>query len=193
SRLPFVLVFNKVDVVSHQFAVEWMQDFEKFQAAAREDASYMGTLVNSMCLVLEEFYSTLKVVGVSAVTGEGMDSFFNAVDEAVDEFKRDYRPAIEKMLQERKESAQRAKTESLAKLMKDMDLDRAAAATGSGGRGKGGAPVAMDEVDPDDKWEEDAEDDDVDDDGDDDFHVDLRDATSTSAASSSSTRPPRKG
>lgn len=61
TRLPFVLVFNKVDVVDHGFAVEWMTDFDTFQAALTEDTSYMGTLVNSMCLVLEEFYNHLRV------------------------------------------------------------------------------------------------------------------------------------
>jgi GPN-loop GTPase len=31
TRLPMVLVFNKIDVVDHRFAVEWMNDFEAFQ------------------------------------------------------------------------------------------------------------------------------------------------------------------
>ncbi|CAO3598510.1 unnamed protein product [Absidia cylindrospora] len=31
TKLPFILVFNKTNVVSHDFAVEWMTDFEKFQ------------------------------------------------------------------------------------------------------------------------------------------------------------------
>ena len=31
SKLPMVVCFNKADIVSHQFAVEWMEDFEKFQ------------------------------------------------------------------------------------------------------------------------------------------------------------------
>ncbi len=33
TKLPFILVFNKTDAQSHQFALEWMQDFEKFQEA----------------------------------------------------------------------------------------------------------------------------------------------------------------
>ena len=86
TKLPFVLVFNKTDVVSHEFAVEWMQDFEVFQRALEEDTTYMGTLVNSMCLVLEEFYKHLRVVGVSAMTGAGMEELFKAVDEAVVEY-----------------------------------------------------------------------------------------------------------
>lgn len=86
TKLPFILVFNKTDVVGHEFALEWMSDFEAFQSALEDDSSYMGTFMNSMCLVLEEFYQHLKVVGVSAVTGAGMDELFVAVDEAVKEY-----------------------------------------------------------------------------------------------------------
>ena len=88
TKLPFILLFNKTDVMSHDFSLEWMRDFEAFQAAVEEDTSYMGTLLNSMCLVLEEFYQHLKVVGVSAVTGSGMDDLVEAIEEAVKEYER---------------------------------------------------------------------------------------------------------
>ena len=45
----------------------------------------MGTLAQSMALMLEEFYKTLTAVGVSALTGDGIDGFFKAVDEAAAE------------------------------------------------------------------------------------------------------------
>lgn len=69
TRLPFVLVFNKTDVQPHDFALEWMEDFESFQEALatrdRTDAdgeqTYMSSLMNSMSLVLDEFYKGLKV------------------------------------------------------------------------------------------------------------------------------------
>lgn len=70
TKLPFVLVFNKTDVASHEFAIEWMQDFEAFQAAlashsgsrdADGEPTYMNSLMNSMSLVLDEFYKHLKV------------------------------------------------------------------------------------------------------------------------------------
>ena len=88
TRLPFVLVFNKTDVVPHEFAIEWMKDYESFQAALQEDTTYMSSLVNSMCLVLEEFYNTLRVCGTSAVTGAGMDDFLDRVKEAREEYYR---------------------------------------------------------------------------------------------------------
>ena len=70
TKLPFVLVFNKTDVQSHDFAVGWMQDFEAFQAALAShrdtndedgEPTYMNSLMNSMSLVLDEFYKNLKV------------------------------------------------------------------------------------------------------------------------------------
>ncbi|KAJ3228211.1 GPN-loop GTPase 1 [Clydaea vesicula] len=86
TKLPFILVFNKCDVVDNQFAIDWMTDFDLFQKALENDTSYMGTLINSMCLVLEEFYNHLKVVGVSALSGSGMTEFFDAVNVATKEY-----------------------------------------------------------------------------------------------------------
>jgi len=85
-----------------------MEDFEAYQRALNAanaqdggDGSYMNSLMSSMCLVLEEFYNNLRVgqfvywsrhitdsqaVGVSAMTGEGMKAFFEAVDEARQEY-----------------------------------------------------------------------------------------------------------
>ena len=69
TKLPFILVFNKTDVQSHEFALEWMQDFEAFQSALAAhkgttddegEPTYMNSLMNSMSLVLDEFYRHLK-------------------------------------------------------------------------------------------------------------------------------------
>ena len=60
----------------HDFALKWMKDYDQYQAALESDSSYASTLNRSLGLVLEEFYNNLKTVGVSAVTGMGMDDFF---------------------------------------------------------------------------------------------------------------------
>ncbi|KAJ3154995.1 GPN-loop GTPase 1 [Geranomyces michiganensis] len=126
TKLPFVLVFNKTDVVDHAFAVEWMTDFEAFQAALEDDESYMGGLVGSMCLVLEEFYKGIRVAGVSAMTGHGVDDFFEKIAEARHEYETEYRPEIERMLEEKRVKEEARRTESIAKLVHDMKLDKGA-------------------------------------------------------------------
>ena len=99
TRLPLLLVFNKVDVARPDFALEWMQDFETFFEALRADTSYAASLSRSMSLVLEKFYMNLRAVGVSAITGEGIDEFMRAVDAAREEFDREYLPDLERRKQ----------------------------------------------------------------------------------------------
>jgi len=70
TSLPIVLVCNKTDVKDASFVKDWMTDFEKFQEAVSAERSadgeegmgFMGSLMGSMGLVLEEFYHTLDVI-----------------------------------------------------------------------------------------------------------------------------------
>ena len=139
TKLPMILVFNKTDVQDAEFAREWMTDFEKFQEALRSEekkgvfggegfgggSGYMGSLLNSMSLMLEEFYSHLSMVGVSSMTGDGIDDFFDAVEEKRKEFERDYRPELEKRRDERQKEKANQKEQDLAKAMRDMKVSSA--------------------------------------------------------------------
>ena len=71
--------------------MQWMDDFEAFQAAIRSDESYTSTLTQSLALVLDEFYKNLRSVGVSAVSGAGMDAFFKAIDASTEEYMETYK------------------------------------------------------------------------------------------------------
>ncbi|CAN0380102.1 unnamed protein product [Lampetra fluviatilis] len=120
TKLPFIVVMNKTDIVSHEFALEWMQDLELFHEALEQDSSYSSNLSRSLSLVLDTFYTDLRVVGVSAVTGAGMVELFEAVEKAREEYAREYRPEYERLKQIKEEEAARRQQEQLTRLHKDL-------------------------------------------------------------------------
>jgi molecular chaperone GrpE (heat shock protein) len=72
-------VYNKIDVTRQDLPLKWMKDFDAFQRALDNDDTYAASLSKSLSLVLDEFYETLTAVGVSSVTGEGMDKLFQVL------------------------------------------------------------------------------------------------------------------
>jgi GPN-loop GTPase len=139
TKLPMILVFNKTDVQDADFAKDWMTDFEKFQEALHGEeekgvfggeafgggSGYMSSLLNSMSLMLEEFYSHLNMVAVSSTTGDGVDAFFEAVEVKRKEFNRDYKPELDKRRKQREEENGASKEQQLANVMKDLNMSAA--------------------------------------------------------------------
>jgi GPN-loop GTPase len=134
TRLPIVIAFNKNDVVPHNFAIEWMKDYDAFQEALDESmdtntnnsstmssTGFYGSLTRSLSLVLDEFYSNFThCVGVSAITGDGMDDFWAAVQKAArEDFAMDYCEDLKNRLEE-----QQAKQRAIARVaIKRMQRD----------------------------------------------------------------------
>ncbi|KAL4457380.1 hypothetical protein ABPG75_012245 [Micractinium tetrahymenae] len=142
TRLPVLLVFNKVDVARHEFALDWMADFENFHQALDSEQSYAASLSRSMSLVLEQFYQNMRSVGVSAVTGEGMEEFMAAVQQCREEYEQQYKPDLERRQAERAQLEQQRQAAELERLQADRAAGAAAAAGGNSGLPRG--PVVLD-------------------------------------------------
>jgi hypothetical protein len=119
TKLPFVIVFNKIDVVRHDFAEKWMRDYEAFNDALSGDQSYSSSLANSLSLSLDEFYKTINTVGVSAVTGEGVSDFFKEIEKAAEEYEQTYLVDLQERKQRVEQLREEKKREQLAQIERD--------------------------------------------------------------------------
>jgi len=128
TQLPFVMVLNKIDVTSSDSLIQWMTDYDSIEQAINDECqqndSYSLSLTRSMALMLNEFYSTISVVSVSAATGEGFNTLYAAIDKCRDEYYNEYQPSLVQRLQQRQQQDQAEKQQSMNKLMKDLNASK---------------------------------------------------------------------
>ncbi len=118
-KLPIIIALNKCDVIDCKFAIDWMKDWESFQSAIDKETSYMANLTRSMSLVLDTFYENLPAIGVSAVSGAGLDDLLKSIKEAALEYERDYRPEYERI----KKEAEMARLKEREERLKKVEMD----------------------------------------------------------------------
>lgn len=135
ARIPLVICFNKTDVVSHEFAMEWMRDFEAFQEAldnareadsSTETTGFYDSLTRSLSLVLDEFYQQFEknAVGVSAVTGDGIDEFWKVIQHAATIDFGDYIEDLKHRIQEQQAKKRALARISARRLQRDISNDK---------------------------------------------------------------------
>lgn len=122
TRLPMIIVFNKIDVASCEYAQAWMRDFDEFDKALN-DSNFVGDLARSMAMTLEEFYKAMPTVGVSAQTGEGIPDLITAIMKATEQYNCEYRPLLEERKRKRMEDDQQRKEDELQRFKNDAADD----------------------------------------------------------------------
>eukprot|EP00405_Crypthecodinium_cohnii_P037213 CAMPEP_0206547376 /NCGR_PEP_ID=MMETSP0325_2-20121206/13259_1 /ASSEMBLY_ACC=CAM_ASM_000347 /TAXON_ID=2866 /ORGANISM="Crypthecodinium cohnii, Strain Seligo" /LENGTH=490 /DNA_ID=CAMNT_0054046669 /DNA_START=22 /DNA_END=1496 /DNA_ORIENTATION=- len=172
TKLPFVIAFNKIDVMAADFLQEWMQDFTKIGSALSRESSYVASLAKSMSLAMEEFYQNIRSVGVSAVTGQGCEDFEKAVAEAAAEFHEQYVPFLLEQRRDIEEKRQRAIEEQVQAFEKSTARTKPQKRMREARLGQGGGG------------------DDDDDEDMDDLQADIRDILSTRDEDASSQKQP---
>jgi GTPase SAR1 family protein len=120
TKLPIVVVFNKTDIVSHEFAIEWMEDVDKLDEALNSENNYMSSFTRSLGYVLNEFYQNLRTVGVSAMSGAGIFDLFDKVKEAAKEYEEGYLPDLIKRMKEKEQKLAENKQLEMEKLQRDL-------------------------------------------------------------------------
>jgi hypothetical protein len=76
-----------------------MKDFDEFDASLSLEDNYLSSLSRSMSLVLEEFYSNILSVGVSALTQKGFDDgLIEKFELASKEYEEIFWPEVQKRL-----------------------------------------------------------------------------------------------
>lgn len=118
SQLPLVCVFNKTDIAQHEFAKEWMENFESYQDALDQNRSdeYMGSFNRSLSLAMEEFYRNIRSVGVSAINAIGMTELFQAIDAARVEFQEVFLPDLMRRIALREEQESKKQEDHMRRL-----------------------------------------------------------------------------
>jgi len=121
SKLPMIVVFTKIDIMNHKFLLNWMTDSDAFDMACRQNDNYMSSFVNSMALMIGEFYNNFQCVGVSSVTGEGMDDFFQALGNAGEEYFAGYKVELEQTILEKTKEEKVRQQRDIERLKADLE------------------------------------------------------------------------
>ena len=119
TKLPFLIVFNKIDIQNHLFAINWMKSLDDFEESLSTNRSYMSTLIKSLGNVLDEFYKNIKTVGVSAITGQGMDKLFKQIEKCKKDYYNEYKPMLIKKIKQKKLMEEQEKKEQMEKIEKE--------------------------------------------------------------------------
>ena len=96
SRLPLMMIINKVDITSADFIREWLNDSDTFDKALEKEEIFAGSFARSLASTLEYFYQKIVCVIISSLTGFGIFQLLNILKKTYLEFLISYQSELEK-------------------------------------------------------------------------------------------------
>jgi len=97
-----------------------MTDHDAFEESCRTNDTYMANFTQSMSLMIGEFYKHFSCIGVSSVTGDGIDKFFEALEKAALEYESGYKVDLEQRKAEKLQKEEERQKEQLDKFKSDV-------------------------------------------------------------------------
>nr|UXY87954.1 ATP/GTP-bp [Cryptomonas curvata] len=98
SRLPLMMILNKVDITSADFLREWLNDTDMFDKALEKEDFFAGSFARSLASTLECFYQRISFSIVSSLNGFGIFQLLNTLKKIYLEFLISYQKELEKNL-----------------------------------------------------------------------------------------------
>ena len=82
--------------------------------------SYISNLSRSLSLVLDDFYTDLRAVGFSSVTGEGLDELLKTIGDARKEYYEEFLPDLKRKKEKAQARREREAKKQIDKLKQDL-------------------------------------------------------------------------
>nr|UXY87456.1 ATP/GTP-bp [Cryptomonas sp.] len=96
SRLPLIVILNKIDTTSGDFLREWLNDSDVFDKSLETENFFAGSFARSLILTLESFYQKISFVNTSSLSGLGVFQLLNILKKTCLEFAILYQKELEK-------------------------------------------------------------------------------------------------
>jgi len=98
TRLPLVLILNKIDITSIDFLREWLSDNESFDRTLEDEKFFAGSFARSLSLAIDVFHKKIPFLNVSAVSGTGSPNIIKCLYRIWKEFSKEFQSELENTL-----------------------------------------------------------------------------------------------
>lgn len=98
TRLPLIMILNKIDITSVDFLREWLSDNESFDRALEKENFFAGSFARSLSLTIDVFHKKIPFLNISASEGTGSSNILRYLFRIWKEFSNEFQSELENTL-----------------------------------------------------------------------------------------------